>query len=291
MYTHSEKNFAELNDLSLYVVSCSAEKKVSYIKFFEYYRGMYYNIKRDRGGKIMKKTMNKIKSKMKNIKSMKKIAANLCIALICGGILAGLGGLGINHIVIQTTSSKIVEIDALEEADCILVLGAYVRSDGQPSDILRDRLIKGYEVFEAGKAQKFLLSGDHGRKLYDEVNGMRDYIEARGVDKELIFLDHAGFSTYESLYRARDIFEAKKVIIVTQEYHLPRALYIAKKMGIEAQGVAADRWAYAGMPRYKAREFLARVKDFVFVNTIKPKPTYLGEAIPVSGSGVLTHDK
>ena len=184
-----------------------------------------------------------------------------------------IGAITINYIVVQKTKTQIVEIDDLDDADCILILGAYVRPSGEPSAMLRDRLEKGYEVFEAHKAPKFLLSGDHGQKFYDEVNIMREYIEAKGVDKELIFMDHAGFSTYESLYRARAIFEAHKVIIITQEYHLPRALYTAHKMGIEAQGVPAEKINYRGMTRYKGREMLARVKDFMWVNIIRPKPT------------------
>jgi vancomycin permeability regulator SanA len=233
---------------------------------------------------------DKVNKGSKRIK-MKKVIAIGAIAIIIGGALVGVGVIGINTIMIQATKQDIVTVSELEQADCILVLGAYVKPNGKPSDILKDRLARGYEVFEAGKAPKFLLSGDHGQKSYDEVNSMRDYIQAKGVDKKLIFLDHAGFSTYESIYRARDIFEAKKVIIVTQEYHLTRALYLAEKMGIEAQGVASDYFAYAGMQRFKAREILARVKDFIFVNVVKPEPTYLGEAIPVSGDGTATQDK
>ncbi len=221
----------------------------------------------------------------------RKIAIRVFVIMVIGIVLLGASIAAINYRVVQSTKSKIVSISELQEAECILILGAYVRPSGAPSEMLKDRLSKGYEVFVADKAPKFLLSGDHGQKSYDEVNSMRDYIEAKGVDKEFIFLDHAGFSTYESLYRARDIFETKKVIIVTQQYHLPRAIYIAEKMGIQAQGIAAEHIAYRGMAAFKTREALARVKDFMLVHIIKPKPTYLGEAIPVSGSGTATHDK
>jgi len=227
----------------------------------------------------------------KEVKKIKKVFLKVIATLAIGGMLVVISIVGINVVMIQSAQSKIVTIDELKEADCILVLGAYVRPNGMPSDILKDRLNTGYEVFKAGKAPKFLLSGDHGTKAYDEVNSMRDYIEGKGVKTKLVFLDHAGFSTYESIYRARDIFEANKLIIVTQEYHLPRALYLAEKMGIKAQGVAADHLTYGNMIKFKAREALARVKDFMFVNIIKPKPTYLGEAIPVSGDGTATHDK
>ncbi|MDF2613795.1 MAG: putative rane protein [Clostridia bacterium] len=224
-------------------------------------------------------------------KGIKKILTKVLALIILIGLLVGISAAVINYLVIQTTKQKIVTINKLKEADCILVLGAYVKPNGMPSAMLKDRLSMAYEIFEADKASKFLLSGDHGTKSYDEVNSMRDYIQEKGVDKKLIFLDHAGFSTYESIYRARDIFEANKIIIVTQGYHLPRALYLAEKMGIEAQGVAAKNITYRKMELFKAREMLATVKDFVLVNTLKPKPTYLGEAIPVSGDGTLTHDK
>jgi vancomycin permeability regulator SanA len=102
-------------------------------------------------------------------------------------------------------------------------------------------------------------------------------------------MDHAGFSTYESLYRARDIFKVKKVIIVTQKYHLSRALYVAQNLGLEAYGVASDPRQYAGQNYREIREVLARIKDFFYV-LAKPKPTFLGEAIPVSGNGDLTND-
>lgn len=224
-------------------------------------------------------------------KGVKLIVKWVMRIVVGGGFLAAVCVAGINFVMVETVKSDIVSIDKLQKADCILVLGAYVRPNGVPSAILKDRLNTGYEIFKAGKAPKFLLSGDHGRKSYDEVNGMKDYIEKKGVDTELIFLDHAGFSTYESIYRARDIFEANKMIVVTQAYHLPRALYLAKKMGIEAQGVASEDLVSKKMILFKAREALARTKDFVFVNIIKPKPTYLGDAIPVSGNGTVTHDK
>jgi len=119
---------------------------------------------------------------------------------------------------------------------------------------------------------------------------MKAFAIEQGVPSEDIFMDHAGFSTYESLYRAKEVFEAKKVVIVTQKYHLYRALYIANQLGIEAYGVGSDPRRYVGEAYREFREILARNKDF-FGCIIKPKPTYLGETIPVYGSGDLTNDK
>ena len=133
------------------------------------------------------------------------------------------------------------------------------------------------------------MSGDHGREEYDEVNIMKKYAIENGVPSENIFMDHAGFSTYESIYRAKDIFKAKKVVIVTQKYHLYRALYIANQLGLEAYGVGADPRQYVGATYRELREIIARNKDFIKC-ILKPEPTYLGDTIPVSGNGDITND-
>jgi vancomycin permeability regulator SanA len=175
-------------------------------------------------------------------------------------------------------------------ADCILVLGAGVWSGDRPSPMLQDRLDCGIALYENGASERLLMSGDHGRKNYDEVNVMKAYAIDRGVPSSSVFMDHAGFSTYESMYRARDIFQAKRVLIVTQGYHLYRALYDARALGLDAYGVAVNDRGYAAQRYYDAREVLARAKDF-FYALFKPEPTYLGDAIPVSGSGDATNDK
>jgi vancomycin permeability regulator SanA len=134
------------------------------------------------------------------------------------------------------------------------------------------------------------MSGDHGREDYDEVDVMKSFAVEAGVPSEDVFMDHAGFSTYESMYRAKEIFQARKVIIITQEYHLYRAIYIAEQLGMEAYGVAADYRAYYDQTKRDIREILARVKDFG-TSLLKPKPTYLGKAIPIWGDGNLTNDE
>lgn len=194
---------------------------------------------------------------------------------------------GINEYVKYTARQRIVEEAEGFDADCILVLGCGVKPDGRPSDMLYDRIKRGVELYKKGAAPKILMSGDHGRKDYDEVNVMKKYALNMGVPEEDIFMDHAGFSTYESLYRAKKIFQADNVILVTQKYHLYRGLYIAEKLGINALGIGADYHVYAGQRGRDLREFLARVKDF-FICIIKPLPKYLGEAIPVSGDGRAT---
>jgi len=200
--------------------------------------------------------------------------------------------LSINFYVINSTKKQIItnnDYSKIENIDCIIVLGAGVWGD-EPSPILEDRINEGIKLYQNKLSNKIIMSGDHGQEDYDEVNIMKEYAIEKGVQSEDIFMDHAGFSTYESIYRAKEIFKAKKVIIVTQEYHLYRALYIANELGIEAYGVSADPRKYAGQLYRELREVAARNKDFVNC-MIKPKPKYLGEEIPVSGNGNITNDK
>lgn len=200
--------------------------------------------------------------------------------------------LTINFYIIIKTKERIVIKEKLKEEkeiDCILVLGAGVKNE-KPTYMLEDRLLQGIDIYKDKIATKIIMSGDHGREEYDEVNIMKNYAKERGVNSEDIFMDHAGFSTYESIYRAKEIFEAKKIIIVTQKYHLYRALYIAMSLGVEAYGIPSNLRIYTGQLIRDVREIIARDKEF-FKCIIKPKPTYLGEKIPTSSNGDITNDK
>ena len=221
----------------------------------------------------------------------------LFLILLCSALSVALLGLllvaGFNLAVIRSAEKHLLSVDkavSLEDVDCILVLGCKVHGDGEPSDMLEDRLLRGLELYETGAAPKLLMSGDHGQTDYDEVDSMKHFAVDRGVPSENVFMDHAGFSTYESMYRARDVFQAKKIIIVTQGYHLYRAVYIARALGLEAYGVDADLRNYSGQSGRDFREILARVKDF-WTCVFQPEPTYLGLPIPISGDGNLTNDK
>jgi SanA protein len=211
-------------------------------------------------------------------------------------IICGMGGglliVVLNAHIKASVENKILspqEAMKLTDVDCVLVLGAGVWAENRPSAMLEDRLKQGTWLYRNGVSNRILMSGDHGRKDYDEVNVMKRYAIAEGIPSPDIFMDHAGFSTYESMYRAKEIFKAKKLIIVTQGYHLYRALYVADKLGLDAYGVAADPRAYAGQNYRELREILARTKDYMYC-LLKPEPTYLGEAIPVSGNGDVTND-
>jgi len=200
--------------------------------------------------------------------------------------------LGINLYVRLSTKKQILDKESyskLSDVDCIIVLGAAIWGD-KPSPMLEDRLLEGINLYKNSVSDKILMSGDHGRQEYDEVNIMKEFATQKGVPSENIFMDHAGFSTYESIYRAKEIFGAKRIVIVTQKYHLYRALYIANQLGLEAYGVGADPRQYVGATYREIREILARNKDFVKC-IFKPEPTYLGEAIPISGDGNVTNDE
>lgn len=219
---------------------------------------------------------------------MKKIIIGIITLVVVGIILV----FGVDLYVRMSTQNQILteeEYQNLEDVDCIIVLGAGIWGDG-PSPMLEDRLLEGINLYEKNISSKIIMSGDHGRDNYDEVNIMKKFAIEKGVPSEDIFMDHAGFSTYDSIYRAKKIFEAKKIVIVTQKYHLYRALYIANTLGLEAYGVPSNPRTYSGQFARDIREILARDKDFIKC-LLKPNPTYLGESIPVSGDGNVTNDK
>ena len=218
---------------------------------------------------------------------MKKVLKYGIIFIVAIAVIV----LGINLYVRLSTKNQIIkenEYSNISDVDCIIILGAGIWGD-KPSPMLEDRLLEGIKLYKNGVSDKIIMSGDHGRKEYDEVNIMKNYAIEKGIPSENIFMDHAGFSTYESIYRAKDIFQAKKVVIVTQKYHLYRALYIANRLGLEAYGVGADPRQYVGATYREIREILARDKDFIKC-IFKPEPTYLGDTIPVSGNGDITND-
>jgi SanA protein len=173
-------------------------------------------------------------------------------------------------------------------AKVAIVLGAKVYRGGLPSPMLTDRLETGIALYKQGKVDKLLLSGDHGRATYDEVNAMLDYVLAAGVPDEDVFTDHAGFSTYETMYRARDVFKVTDALVVTQRFHLARAVYTARALGLEAIGVEADLRPYFDERRFALREWPARVKAFFQLHLTRPEPTYLGPEIPIDGDGRAT---
>lgn len=228
-------------------------------------------------------------TKEKVLKVGKRIL--ICIgALILAGIIAIVG---INLLVIATTSGRILSIEEAskeDKVDCIIVLGAAVRPNGTPSAMLRDRLEKAVELYEAGVSDTLIVSGDHREDNYDEVNTMKYFLMDAGIPSEDIFMDHGGLSTYDTMYRAVNVFGVKKAVVVTQKYHMYRALYIAKSLGIDAYGVNAKEVSYSGQAKRDIREVLARIKD-VGLSITKPESEVTGGKISLSGSGDITNDK
>lgn len=228
---------------------------------------------------------------------MIRLIKKLMILIIIAAVLV----LGLSAFVTQSVKDDIAGVDTgsgISDAEaedcrsidpqCIMVLGCAVWADNEPSPMLRDRLDTAIALYKAGVAPKLLLSGDNSIVEYSEPDCMLKYTLAQGVPPEDIFLDFAGFSTYESVYRSHAVFMADRMIVVTQKYHLFRALKACEALGIKAKGVASNQQKYAGRFYREAREVLARSKDF-FKGIIKAKPTYLGDEIPVDGDGTVTH--
>ena len=195
------------------------------------------------------------------------------------------------QITIGRATNNIVDANDAPLSQIIIVLGASVLPNGTPSDVLRDRLFTAEELYIAGKAPKILVSGDNGGvDGYDEVNAMRKFLLADDIPADDIFLDHAGFDTYDTMYRARHVFGVTSAIVATQAFHLPRALYIGEQLGMDVVGVAAERQAYVKGDLFEMRERFANVKAFWDV-TFGALPTYEGEIVDITGSGTVTWDE
>lgn len=195
-----------------------------------------------------------------------------------------------NVVTIVGSKSSIVTTEeaSIQSADAIVVLGASVFADGTPSGILQDRLDDGIALYFAGVAPKLIMSGDNGTASYNEVRVMKQYAVAKGVPSEDVFCDHAGFSTYESMYRAKYVFGCERIVVATQTYHLYRALWSAKSLGMQAVGVPSDYHAYQKQLQYDIREIPARTKDF-FKALVRVPSTYVGDPISLNQDGDVTN--
>ena len=208
----------------------------------------------------------------------------LPVKLVVGLLLAAVLVVGVtNAVTIGTTRDDVHVIADLTDydADAVVVLGASVHADGTPSPMLQHRLDTAWALYDAGAADAIIVSGDNRESNYNESKAMKAYLVGLGVPSEDIYEDHAGYSTYESMYRARHVFGVKKIIVTTQAYHLYRALYAAQGLGMEAVGVASDHGAYLNQTSYSLREALARTKDFF--NTLLQNSE--GETGPIAAEG------
>ncbi len=215
----------------------------------------------------------------------------ICVisVLFIFGVVTGIYALCVNSYIKNRGKDKIFTVDSVSGGyDCIIILGCGVKDDGRPSTCFLRPHYHGSRVIQKGIAPRILMSGDHGRTDYDEVGTMKKYAVDMGVPEDAVFCDHAGFSTYESMVRANKVFGIENAVVVTQSYHLYRALFDAESFGIDAYGVSADVRRYLGQTNRNIREIIARNKDFLFC-VFKPDPKYLGEKIDITGSGSVTN--
>ena len=218
------------------------------------------------------------------VKKIIRIFIILCTSAVLLSLIINIGMILRAHKYVYTNSAEIPPRTA------ILILGSQTRGR-RLSRVLQDRVDAGIHLMEVDKGKKLLLSGDHGQIYYDEVNAMRLYVleNAPDIKEEDIFMDHAGFSTWDSMYRARDVFEVKDLLIVTQQFHISRAVSIARSLGLDAigYGINQDRFKGRSLRNWRIREYFARIKAFYYIIT-KPKPRYLGDIIPITGDGRAT---
>lgn len=205
-------------------------------------------------------------------------------------LLAALGSLGVGAVtllVVYRAQGNIVSNTSdLSPAQVAIVLGASVYESGRLSAILQDRVDTAIAIYREGLVRKILVSGDNSTLSYNEVVPVRAYLLEQGIPPEDVFLDYAGFDTYDSMYRARAVFAVESAIVVTQSFHLYRAVYIAQALGITVQGVSTVH--DTARARNYLREVPANVKAVLNV-VLRSKPTYLGEPIPITGDGRVTH--
>ena len=236
----------------------------------------------------------RVSPKRRVTKARRRNPARLLLRAFAALALAALLALGVPNLVmflqntgdIESTDAMSRQADSFN-ADAIMVLGAAVRPNGSPSPLLQDRLDVAIKLYKQGVAPKIIMSGDNSDSHYNEVMNMCNYAVEQGVSKDDIFCDHAGVNTYDSMYRAKNVFGAKHLVIVTNEYHLYRSMFLCRSFGVDARGVASDQGSYTDMDYYEQREFFARVKDFYGALTNAEPSTY-SEPVSLEGSGTVT---
>lgn len=200
---------------------------------------------------------------------------------LLGAALGVLGVLALSHFVRVRYQDRIVPLSSAPQAPVVLVFGAGLAPGGVPSPVLAQRLDTAIALWKAGKAQAVLVSGDNSDRFHDETRAMRRYMLDRGLPEQAVLGDDSGLSTYDSCVRAFTVFQVRRALLVTQGFHLPRALYIANSVGMDAWGVAADE----GRPstrRYMMREMFSRVLALAMV-LLDLEPAYPGNRTAASG--------
>lgn len=221
----------------------------------------------------------------REMKTIIKILKGICIS----ALVFVLGLVAVDQFVAMS-ASRYIDLNEAPDVEVILVLGASITPQKEPSLMLAERLDAAIEIYKEGHSDKIIVSGDHDSIYYNEVGVMKAYLVENGIPEQDIFMDHAGFSTYESMVRAKEIFGVESLIISTQSYHLKRAVYIARALDMEGYGVTADDGFNPYVLKYRYREFLARIKDFVYVHVVRPEPTHLGDPISIQSDGRITEE-
>jgi SanA protein len=209
-------------------------------------------------------------------------------ALVAGA--AAVAFVAVSHVVVGRERGRMYRrVADVPARPVAIVPGAQVWPGGEPSTILRDRLEAALALYRAGKVQRILVSGDHARQDHDEVNVMRRWLLDHGAPDEVVFMDHAGLRTNDTMQRAARVFGVTRAIVCTQDFHLPRALFLARHAGIDAVGLVADRQAYPQARADGARELLATSLAVVDV-VLGRGPKFLGPRVPIEGDARATHD-
>lgn len=212
---------------------------------------------------------------------MRRRLAQTFLALVGIGLVGVLVVLALHGwVVVRYRSQIYTEIVQTPPRPVAIVFGAGYWPDGRLSDALTDRLETAIELYQAGKVNKLLLTGDNRFAHYNEPAVMARYAQARGIPSEDLVLDYAGRRTYDSCYRAKAIFGVERAILVTQRFHLPRALFLCDRIGLDSIGIVADRHRYIYARWYRLREILALVRAWLDVSLLHPVPV-LGDPIPV----------
>lgn len=221
------------------------------------------------------------------------VIRGVVVFLVVLFLTAGLSLLLADRHVASIGRAKVLEFDRLADQkpfDCVIVPGALVLDNSQPSAMLRARLDMAIKIYNSGATDRILVSGDHGKKDYDEVGVMADYLVAAGIPDAHVFMDHAGFDTYNTVYRAQSIFCVRRALITTQDFHLLRALYIGEQLGVDLWGIDSEYGYAAKKQYYRLREYPARLKAFLECQIFRTKPVFGGPTLPIDGDGTLTRD-
>jgi SanA protein len=184
------------------------------------------------------------------------------------------------YLMVQKAKDNIYQVESVPGTRAAVVFGAGLNRDGTPTTVLRDRVRTAAELYQAGKVDKLLMSGDNRFINYNEPGAMKTFALQIGIPEDDIVLDYAGRRTYDTCYRAKEIFLLQKAILVTQNFHLPRALYICNGLGLDAWGVSADLRSYRDSEFWKIREIPASLNAYLQVHITRPEPV-LGDQEPI----------